>query len=63
MRFSQPIMLCSNFFSNIPIMLSDFPIMLHDFNYYAQILNEKWTTKYIYKCWSITDGGLTSIVF
>ena len=27
------------FFSNLPIMLSDFPIMLHGFTYYAQILN------------------------
>ena len=25
------------FFSYLPIMLSDFPIMLHSFTYYAQI--------------------------
>ena len=29
------------FFSNRPIMLSDFPIMLRGFTSYAQILNEK----------------------
>ena len=29
------------FFSNLPIILSDFPIMLRGFTYYAQILKEK----------------------
>ena len=31
------------FFSNLPIMLSDFPIMLCVFTYYTLILNEKYT--------------------
>ena len=33
------------FFTNLPIMLSDFPIMLRGFTYYAQILNEKYNFK------------------
>ena len=32
------------FFSNLPIMLSDFPIMLRGFTRYAEILNEERLT-------------------
>ena len=40
MLFFQPIMLCSIFFTNLPIMLPDVPIMLRGFTHYAQFYNE-----------------------
>ena len=47
------------FFSNLPIMLSDFRIMVRGIAYYAQILNE--VIMYFFLMMLINAGALSSI--